>query len=106
MFGDQLRKLRLANNLKQAELARRIGVTKQSISNWENENIMPSLDMVKKICQTFSCSADYLLELDAKNEFSIEINDLSVTQIAHIRNIVTDYQALNQSLLKSHPKNI
>ncbi len=96
MFGERLKKLRLAHKLKQTDLADRIGVTKQCISNWENENIMPSLEMVKKLCCIFSCSADYLLELDSKNEFSLEINNLSDTQIAQIQGIVSEFQKMNQ----------
>lgn len=47
MLGEQIRKLRLARNLSQVELAQQLNVTKQSVSNWENNNIMPSIDMLK-----------------------------------------------------------
>lgn len=39
MIGEQIKKLRTARNLSQVGLARMIGVTKQSVSNWENNNI-------------------------------------------------------------------
>ena len=34
MLGEQIRKLRMAKNLSQVQLAYHLGVTKQSISNW------------------------------------------------------------------------
>lgn len=48
MLGEQIKKLRLAQNISQVTLANQLGVTKQSISNWENDNILPSVDMLKK----------------------------------------------------------
>ena len=48
MLGEQIKQLRLARNMSQVALANQLGVTKQSISNWENDNILPSLDMLKK----------------------------------------------------------
>ena len=36
--------------LTQVQLADKLGVAKQSISNWENDNIMPSVDMLEKNC--------------------------------------------------------
>ncbi len=49
MLGEQIKKLRMNKNLSQVDLAKKLCVTKQSISNWENENIMPSIDMLIKI---------------------------------------------------------
>lgn len=46
-------KLRLARNLSQVDLAKALGVTKQSISNWENNNIQPSIDMLIRLAQFF-----------------------------------------------------
>ena len=77
----------------------RLGVTKQSVSNWENNNILPSVDMLKKIAQFFSCSTDYLLELDSGRIF-IETTNLSSEQIAHIQQLVSDLELLNQQLRK------
>lgn len=61
MFEDRLKKLRELSNLTQNELASKLGVTKQSVSNWENGNILPSIEMLVKIAKLFSVSTDYLL---------------------------------------------
>ncbi|MBS5691526.1 MAG: helix-turn-helix transcriptional regulator [Eubacterium sp.] len=35
-----------------------LNVTKQTISNWENDNIQPSVEMLIKIVNTYSVSAN------------------------------------------------
>ncbi len=97
MLGEQIRKLRIARNLNQVQLAYHLGVTKQSISNWENNNILPSVDTLKKIAQFFNCSADYLLELDTKIS-SIQTTHLSLEQTTHIQQLIQDMEQLNQQL--------
>ena len=88
MFGDQIKNLRLSKCLNQVEMAKILGVTKQSVSNWENENIMPSVDMLIKLSQFFNVSTDYLLGLTEKHALNTE--GLSEIQIAHIQNIIND----------------
>lgn len=95
MIGEQIKNLRLAYKLSQVELAQKLNVSKQTVSNWENNNIMPSIDMLKKICHFFSCSADYILEMD-DSTFHIEITDLTLEQTAHIQQLINDLQTLNR----------
>lgn len=88
MLGDIIKKLRISHNLNQVQLAKSLSVSKQTISNWENNNILPSIDMLVKISGFFSVSTDYLLELD--NRKYLEITGLTDTQAAHIQQIVKD----------------
>ena len=64
MFGEIIQNLRKSHGINQVELAQKLGVTKQAVSNWENNNILPSIDMLIKISRFFSVSCDYLLEID------------------------------------------
>lgn len=96
MLGEQIRKLRQARNMNQVQLAHALNVSKQSISNWENNNILPSLDMLKRIAQYFSCSTDYLLELSDEQNF-IEVHDLTVDELTHIQAIINDIRSLKKS---------
>lgn len=79
--------------LNQIQFGRKLFVTKQCISNWENGNIQPSIDMLIKIAQTFSVSADYLLGLS--NEFTLDVSGLTTEQIMHIQNVVNDLKSAN-----------
>ena len=88
MFGEMLKMMRKSRNLNQVQLAAQLNVTKQTISNWENNNILPYIDMLVKISHYFSVSTDYLLELD--NRFYLEVSGLTVEQIAHIQQIIND----------------
>ena len=60
MFDERIKELRRSLGINQVEFGKRLNVTKQCISNWENNNIMPSIDMVIRISNTFSVRADYL----------------------------------------------
>ncbi|MBD5483838.1 MAG: helix-turn-helix transcriptional regulator [Lachnospiraceae bacterium] len=89
-LNENIKQLRMARNLSQADLAKALGVTKQSISNWENNNIQPSIDMVIHLAEYFSVSTDYLLGLDQRKY--IEITGLTDQQLAHIAAVIHDIQ--------------
>ena len=75
MFDERIRELRHSLGINQVEFGKRLNVTKQCISNWENNNIMPSIDMLIRISKTFSVSADYLLGLE--NRQTLDVSGLS-----------------------------
>lgn len=91
MLNENIKKLRLAQNMSQVELARRLNVSKQSVSNWENDNIQPSIEMLIKIADCFSVSTDYILGL--QTEKTIDATGLTDIQIAHIRQIINDIKS-------------
>lgn len=91
-LNENIKQLRLARNLSQVDLAKALGVTKQSVSNWENNNIQPSIDMLIRISHFFSVSTDYMLGLEERK--FIEINGLTETQLAHIRAVIDDIRKL------------
>ena len=84
-LNENIKKMRLALGISQVELAKRLGVTKQCVSNWENDNILPSVDMLIKIAQFFSVSTDELLGLKTTSTISVE--GLSEENAAHLRAI-------------------
>ncbi|MBR1591425.1 MAG: helix-turn-helix transcriptional regulator [Ruminococcus sp.] len=88
MFYERIKELRLSLGLTQVQFGRKLCVTKQCISNWENCNLQPSIDMLTRIAQTFSISADYLLGLSDK--LTIDVSGLTNEQILHIQAVVSD----------------
>lgn len=88
MFGNRIKTLRLSYNLSQVQLAEHLSVSKQTVSNWENGYIQPSIDILIRIASYFSVSTDYLLGLDDRSY--IEITGLSQTQLSHIQQIISD----------------
>ena len=92
MFSERLKELRNTINFTQVDLAKELNVTKQCVSNWENNNIQPSIDMLIKTAKYFNVSTDYLLGLEQKKVIDVSmLNDL---QISHIRQIVKDISLL------------
>lgn len=88
MLNVRIRELRLAHNLTQVEFANRLSVAKQTVSNWENDNIQPSIDMLMKIADCFGVSTDYLL--GRSNDNSLDVSRLTPEQAAHIQMIISD----------------
>ena len=88
MFDERIRELRHSLGINQVEFGKRLNVTKQCISNWENNNILPSIDMLIRISKTFSVSADYLLGL--KNRQTLDVSGLSAEQILHLQALIND----------------
>lgn len=94
MFNSQLKKLRTNSGINQIQLAEALGVTKQSISNWENDNILPSVEMLIKIADYFKVSTDYLLGLSS--EHILKTDGLTELQISHIQSIINDFVTSNK----------
>ena len=100
MFPKQIKYLRQSRDLSPVQLADKLGVKKQSISNWENDNIRPSVEMLEKIADFFDVSTDYLLGREEKGKGLGGVNTLDVTglsplQIKHIQLIVDDIRERN-----------
>ena len=88
MRNQRIRELRLARGINQVKLAEALGVTKQSVSNWENDNIQPSIEILMKLAEYFCVSTDYLLGLEEK--ITLDVSNLSAEEIAHIQQIIND----------------
>lgn len=88
MFSERIKELRKSTGLNQVQFGKKLFVTKQCVSNWENDNIMPSIDMLIRIATTFSVSTDYLLGL--KNQHTVDVSGLTNSQILHIQNVIND----------------
>ena len=60
-FSEQIRELRKENHLTQEEMATRLHVTRQAVSNWENGKNLPDIEMLMEISLTFQISLDRLI---------------------------------------------
>ena len=63
-FGKQIKKLRQEAQLSQEELAERIYVSRQTISNWENDKSYPDVNSLVLLSETFQISLDKLIKGD------------------------------------------
>lgn len=84
----------MARGMNQVEFAKLIGVTKQCVSNWENDNVIPSIEMLVKIADVFNVRTDLLLGRD--KEELIDVSGLTDAQRGHIALIIKDFEELNK----------
>ena len=63
-FNENLKKIRLASGLKQAEVAEKIGVAKNTYCNWENGTREPNILKIKALAKLFGVSVDYLVGME------------------------------------------
>lgn len=63
-LGAQIKKYRVEFSLSQDELAEKLFVTRQSISNWENDKTYPDIKSLVLMSEVFSVSLDELVKGD------------------------------------------
>ena len=61
ILGYRLKELRKDNNMSQSELGKLIGVSKVSVSGYENGTRIPSMQILISILNVFNVSADFIL---------------------------------------------
>ena len=76
MLSENLKRIRKDNNLSQEQLAEKLGVSRQSVSKWENGEAYPEMDKVLQLCKMFNLNIDELLNQDIK-----EVNESKQSRI-------------------------
>lgn len=92
---DRIKQLRLSNNLSQEDVAKKLGVSKSAVSQWERGVKQPKNEMRQALCDLFNVNLDYLN--GDWNKISRLLTDDEVIMI-------DDYRKLNES--KQLPSNI
>lgn len=65
-IGKKLKETRIQSNLTQEQVAEELFVSRQTISNWENEKSYPDIISIIKLSDLYSISLDELLKGDLK----------------------------------------
>ena len=60
-FGKRLKELRQEQNLSQQKLGDKLFVTRVTVSAWETNKQEPNIETIKKLCDIFEVSTDYLI---------------------------------------------
>ena len=79
-IGRQIRKHRLELHLSQEELAEKVYVTRQTVSNWENDKSYPDINSLVLLSTVFNISLDILVKGDLK-EMEEKIKSEDVTRM-------------------------
>ncbi|MCL2061405.1 MAG: helix-turn-helix domain-containing protein [Firmicutes bacterium] len=64
MIKTRIKELREEKGLSQTKLAAELGLNQRTVSNYETGSLEPNIQTIKKLCEYFGVSADYLLGLE------------------------------------------
>lgn len=85
-FGLRLKELREAKHLSQIDVAKRLDVTRSTISCYERNTIMPRAEQLIKLAILYNTSVDYMLGIT--NRSYLYLDDLSDSQQQTILDVV------------------
>lgn len=74
-IGEKIKDVRTKNKLSQEQFAELFNVTRQTVSNWENEKSYPDLETLVKISQHFGLATDDLLQDKAEKTLEVAEKD-------------------------------
>ena len=80
MTADRIKALREARGWTQAELARKMNMTRNGINSWEQGLSMPSPHSLVDLARLFSVSTDYLLGVE--NYSAVNVTGLNEADVA------------------------
>lgn len=88
--GKQIRKFRNEMHMSQDELAQRIFVSRQTISNWENDKSYPDIKSLLMLSELFRISLDNLIkgDIDTMKE-QIRVTDMDIKKFRRLSWILT-----------------
>ena len=85
-LGKQIKKYRSEMNLAQDELAEKVFVSRQTVSNWENNKNYPDIKSLLLMSEVFGVSLDILVKGDIETMKKV-INETEVKKANHYGNI-------------------
>jgi Predicted transcription factor, homolog of eukaryotic MBF1 len=71
-FGLTLKRLREERGYSQAQLSRKLNVSKSSVSKYESNQSMPSVETLTRLALIYGVSLDYLVGIEKNKTISVE----------------------------------
>ena len=97
-FSVRLKELRVEKGLTQRDIAYEVGLTPNSICEWEKGRSEPSSDALKKLAKIFECSIDFLLGIS--DDFG---NVIVYQQTDGVSSLSVDEQKIIDAIRKNAP---
>lgn len=72
-LGQKITKIRKEKKLSQIDISKAVGVSRDAISKYERDDIIPSVENAKKIAKVLEVSLDYLVS-EQENQEVIDVN--------------------------------
>ena len=90
MLSNKVKKLREDKGLTQAELARRLNITRSSVNAWELGLSYPSIPLLIELAKFFNVSVDFLLGVNT--EATINVSGLSEKEVAMLVDLANHFK--------------
>lgn len=100
-LGKRIFDIRKSHELTQEEFANMFSVTRQAVSNWENDKAYPDLHTLVEISNQFNITLDVLLKEDEKMIESIDKERISGREIERERRIIDSFTGAGTGILLS-----
>lgn len=93
-IGQRLKELRnTVSGLRQEDIAKEIGVTKQAVNSYENGRRIPDLPILLEFAKRYDCSMDYLFGLSDKPTRE----DKELSQEPYVQRLLNSMQKLSEN---------
>ena len=103
MTADRIKALRESRGWTQAELARRMNMTRNGINSWEQGLSMPSPQSLVDLARLFSVSTDYLLGVEKHNTVNVTgLDEKDVALIAQLAERLRNTAKKKKKIMKTH----
>lgn len=86
MISDKIRQLREKVGYSQAQLAKKLDVTRSSVNAWEMGLSTPTTQYIVALAKLFHVSADYMLDIES--DYSISLRGYTDEEIALVMSLL------------------
>ena len=82
VVNTSIKDLRKKKNMTQDELAEKLNVTRQAVSNWENGKTQPDIETLTRLAEVFDVSVERLIYGKEKKHwhFSVKVDPAKTAQ--------------------------
>lgn len=80
-LGDNIYFLRKQKKITQEKLAEIMNVSRQTVSRWESDEVVPELNRLVEMCEIFACKLDALVREDLSDQSEI-YSEIRIKRIA------------------------
>lgn len=91
LLAEKIKSIREQLGMTQAEVARKLGLTRSSINGWEMGLSVPSTQYIVELAKLFNVSTDYLLGME--QGAVLNIDDLTEKEVSVLIDLVACFRA-------------
>ena len=95
LLAEKIKSIREQLGMTQAEVARKLGLTRSSINGWEMGLSVPSTQYIVELAKLFNVSTDYLLGME--QGAVLNIDDLTEKEVSVLIDLVACFRAKKQN---------